>query len=67
MAEMANHHWSSIRWRTLLAQANTVRKRTANGGWYHGPPYTWEEEMDLHRRMDHCSRSFIGRAPRREA
>jgi hypothetical protein len=28
-----------------------VRKRAENGSFYHEPPYTEEEELDLYRRM----------------
>jgi hypothetical protein len=28
-----------------------VRKQAENGTFYHGPPYTAEEEADLYRRM----------------
>jgi hypothetical protein len=31
-----------------------VRHRTEDGtGWYHEPPYTWEEEQEIYRRMDY--------------
>jgi hypothetical protein len=29
-----------------------VRKRAENGTYYHEPPYTEEEEMEIYRRMD---------------
>jgi hypothetical protein len=28
-----------------------VRKIDGKGGVYHEPPYTWEEEQELYRRM----------------
>jgi hypothetical protein len=28
-----------------------VFRRDEKGGGWHEPPYTWEEEMDLYRRM----------------
>ena len=30
-----------------------VRKRSENGGYYHEPPYTWEEEMALYKMADY--------------
>ena len=36
-----------------------VRYRTEDGkGWYHEPPYTEAEEMELYRRMDGVVSTF---------
>jgi hypothetical protein len=29
-----------------------VFRRDEKGGGWHEPPYTWEEEMDIYRRMN---------------
>lgn len=39
-----------------------VRVRHANGGYYHEPPYTQEEEADLYARMANV-KAFTRPAP----
>ena len=41
-----------------------VRKVAENGTFYHEPPYTEEEELDLYRRLDHGPFTFLhGKRP----
>ena len=44
-----------------------VRKPTDTGGWYHEPPYTWEEEMAIYKGMDIDGPVTILRGPRPDA
>jgi hypothetical protein len=41
-----------------------VRKMDDKGGYYHEPPYTWEEEMAIYKGMDIDGPVTVLRGPR---